>query len=311
MLKLFVVLAAGIALGRLLSGRCLGFVPRAVTATVWLLLFLLGVEVGADPAVTGSLATLGCTALVLCAGSVAGSIAAAWVLWRRVRRADGASEAAAAAPQACGADGGSTAAVLRGSLVIVGFFAAGCVAGAWRLVPFAATASQASGWVLCLLMGGVGVTLGHDRTLWERVRRLDRRLALLPLATAAGTLLGAALLSPLLRGVSLTDALAVGSGFAYYSLSSVFIADLRSVELGTVALLCNILRELFTLLFAPLVARRFGPLAAVSIGGATTMDTTLPIVARAAGPQFVVVAIFHGCVLDFSVPWLVTLFCSL
>ena len=100
MLKLFVVLAAGIALGRLLSGRRLGFVPRAVTATVWLLLFLLGVEVGADPAVTGSLATLGCTALVLCAGSVAGSIAAAWALWRRVRRADGASEAAAAAPQA-------------------------------------------------------------------------------------------------------------------------------------------------------------------------------------------------------------------
>ena len=37
MLKLFVVLAAGIALGRLLSGRRLGFVPRAVTATVWLL----------------------------------------------------------------------------------------------------------------------------------------------------------------------------------------------------------------------------------------------------------------------------------
>lgn len=310
MLKLFVVLAAGVALGRLLSGRRLGFVPRAVTATVWLLLFLLGVEVGADPAVTGSLATLGCTALVLCAGSVAGSIAAAWALWRRVRRTGGASEAAAA-PQACGADGGSTAAVLRGSMVIVGFFAAGCVAGAWRLVPFAATASQASGWVLCLLMGGVGVTLGHDRRLWERVRRLDRRLALLPLATAAGTLLGAALLAPLLRGVSLPDALAVGSGFAYYSLSSVFIADLRSVELGTVALLCNILRELFTLLFAPLVARRFGPLAAVSIGGATTMDTTLPIVARAAGPQFVVVAIFHGCVLDFSVPWLVTLFCSL
>ena len=41
MLKLFVVLTAGIALGRLLSGRRLGFVPRAVTATVWLLLFLL------------------------------------------------------------------------------------------------------------------------------------------------------------------------------------------------------------------------------------------------------------------------------
>ena len=81
--------------------------------------------------------------------------------------------------------------------------------------------------------------------------------------------------------------------------------------LATVALLCNILRELFTLLAAPMVARCFGPLAAVSIGGATTFDTTLPIITRAAGRPYAVVSIFHGCALDFSVPFLVTLFCSL
>ena len=40
------------------------------------------------------------------------------------------------------------------------------------------------------------------------------------------------------------------------------------------------------------------------------MDTTLPIITRTAGQQFVVVSIFHGFVVDFSVPFLVTLFCS-
>ena len=104
---------------------------------------------------------------------------------------------------------------------------------------------------------------------------------------------------------------AVGAGFGYYSLSSIFISELRSIELGTVALLCNVLRELFTLLAAPWVAGRFGPLAAISSGGATTFDTTLPILTRVAGPQYAVVAIFHGCVTDFSVPFLVTFFCSI
>ena len=168
-----------------------------------------------------------------------------------------------------------------------------------------------SAYVLYALMFCVGVTLGNDRTLAERVRRLDPRLALLPVATAVGTLAGAALAAPLLGGWSLTDSLAVGAGFGYYSLSSIFISELRSVELGTVALLCNVLRELFTLLAAPWVAGRFGPLAAISSGGATTFDTTLPILTRVAGPQYAVVAIFHGCVTDFSVPFLVTFFCSI
>ena len=77
------------------------------------------------------------------------------------------------------------------------------------------------------------------------------------------------------------------------------------------ALLANISREILTLLAAPLLVRWFGNLAPISAGGATTMDTTLPIITRTAGQQFVVVSIFHGFVVDFSVPFLVTLFCSI
>ena len=68
---------------------------------------------------------------------------------------------------------------------------------------------------------------------------------------------------------------------------------------------------ILTLLAAPLLVRWFGNLAPISAGGATTMDTTLPIITRTAGQQFVVVSIFHGFVVDFSVPFLVTLFCSI
>ena len=305
MLVIFAVIIGGIATGRLLIGRRLAFVQRLITVIIWALLFLLGVEVGGDPAVVGSLATLGAAALAIFAFSVAGSIFAAWLLWRRIRgRAvpgdDG--EADAEAPV-------STWTALSGSLVIVAFFAAGCVVGLFA--PLDPAGSRISAYVLYALMFCVGITLGNDRTLAGRVRRLDPRLALLPVATAVGTLAGAALAAPLLAQWSLADSLAVGAGFGYYSLSSIFIADLRGAELATIALLCNVMRELFTLLAAPLVARWCGPLAAVSIGGATTFDTTLPIITQAAGRPYAVVSVFHGCVLDFSVPFLVTLFCVL
>lgn len=305
MLVIFAVIIGGIATGRLLIGRRLAFVQRLITVIIWALLFLLGVEVGGDPAVVGSLATLGAAALAIFAFSVAGSIFAAWLLWRRIRgRAvpgdDG--EADAESPV-------STWTALCGSLVIVAFFAAGCVVGLFA--PLDPAGSRISAYVLYALMFCVGITLGNDRTLAGRVRRLDPRLALLPVATAVGTLAGAALAAPLLAQWSLADSLAVGAGFGYYSLSSIFIADLRGAELATIALLCNVMRELFTLLAAPLVARWCGPLAAVSIGGATTFDTTLPIITQAAGRPYAVVSVFHGCVLDFSVPFLVTLFCAL
>jgi uncharacterized membrane protein YbjE (DUF340 family) len=55
----------------------------------------------------------------------------------------------------------------------------------------------------------------------------------------------------------------------------------------------------------------FGPLAPISAGGATTMDTTLPIITRTSGQDFVILSLFHGFLVDFSVPFLVTFFCSL
>lgn len=323
MLVIFAVIIGGIVTGRLLSSWRLAFVSRTITVIIWLLLFLLGLEVGSDPAVMGGMATLGRTAFVIFAFSVAGSIGASWLLWRYVRRdaasrpfgeeVQGPGTVIAAGESVTTGTGPSLSmwGALRGSLVIVAFFVVGCMAGLFAVVPFDVAGSRASTYVLYALMYCVGITLGNDTSLAGRVRRLDPRLALLPLMTAVGTLAGAALSTPLLSPLVVGDTLAVGAGFGYYSLSSIFIADFRGAQLGTVALLCNVMREIFTLLAAPLVARWFGPLAAVSIGGATTFDTTLPVITQAAGKPYAVVSIFHGCMLDFSVPFLVTFFCTI
>jgi uncharacterized membrane protein YbjE (DUF340 family) len=94
-------------------------------------------------------------------------------------------------------------------------------------------------------------------------------------------------------------------------LSSIFITQYRGAELGTIALLANIFREILTLLCAPLLAKYFGKLAPISVGGATTMDTTLPIITRYSGKDLVFVAIIHGFIVDFTVPFFVTFFCTI
>lgn len=200
---------------------------------------------------------------------------------------------------------------MRGSLVIIGFFVVGTVAGVSGIAPSWLADGDISFWALCALMFFVGMSVGGDTEVLRSIRRVNPRLMLLPLVTVAGTLGGTAAAGAFMPHRSLPECMAVGSGFGYYSLSSIFITEYKGAELGTVALLANISRELITLLLAPLLARRFGPLAPIASGGATTMDTTLPIITRASGSAYVMLSVYHGFLVDFSVPFLVTFFCSL
>ena len=200
---------------------------------------------------------------------------------------------------------------MKGSLIIVGFFVLGALCGVYHLIPYDFTQIKLSFYALCALMFSVGVSVGNDPQTLRNFRSLNPRLIFLPVMTILGTLAGCAVVSLFLSHRSVTDCMAVGAGFGYYSLSSIFITEYKGPELGTIALLSNITREIITLLFAPLLVRWFGNLAPISAGGATTMDTTLPIITRYSGQSFVVVSIFHGFVVDFSVPFLVTLFCSI
>ena len=199
---------------------------------------------------------------------------------------------------------------MKGSLIIVGFFVLGIIVGLCDVIPDSFVNSDVSYYALCCLMFCVGISIGCDTSVLKSFKEVNPRLMMLPIMTILGTLAGCAAVSILLGHRQLTDCLAIGSGFGYYSLSSIFITQYRGAELGTIALLANISREILTLLCAPLLAKYFGRLAPISVGGATTMDTTLPIITRYSGESFIIVSIFHSFCVDFSVPFLVTFFCS-
>lgn len=200
---------------------------------------------------------------------------------------------------------------MRGSLIILSFFATGLLLGVFRWLPESFPVSDISFYVLCALMFSVGFSIGNDKDTVKKFKSLSPRLLLLPVMTVTGTYAGVIAVSFFFKESTLAESLAVSSGFGYYSLSSILITQYKGVELGAVALLANIIREIFTLLFAPWMVKYFGKLAPISSGGATTMDTTFPIIIKNSGKEFSIVSIYHGFIMDFSVPFLVTFFCGM
>lgn len=200
---------------------------------------------------------------------------------------------------------------MKSSIIIVSFFVAGVLLGRLVEIPALLIAEEPTLYALYVLMFLVGISIGSDTKALEALKHQNFKIVLVPLATIVGTLAGSALISLAMSGKSLTDCLAVGSGFGYYSLSTIFITQYKGAELGTIALVSNILRELIALLAAPLLMRYFGKLAPISVGGATTADTTLPIITKFCGKEFVIISIVHGITVDLSVPFLVTFFCTI
>ena len=165
----------------------------------------------------------------------------------------------------------------------------------------------------------LGINLGSNRNLRQFVLSLNFRTLLVPLATVSGTLLFSAIGGFLLSRWSIFDCMAVGSGFSYYSVSSILITQIKSpsigvqlaTELGTIALLSNIFREMMALLGAPLIRKYFGQLAPISAAGVNSMDVLLPSITRYSGKDMIPLAIFHGILIDMSVPVFVSFFCNL
>jgi uncharacterized membrane protein YbjE (DUF340 family) len=190
-----------------------------------------------------------------------------------------------------------------GAVFAGGLAAWGGVLPAW-LTDASGGITTGALWLLLLV---VGFDIGRDRQAITRLATADRLAFLVPVGTIIGTLAGglaAAALSPLV----VRDALAVAAGFGWYSLSAVIIAKDRGADLGAVAFLANVFRETLAIVLIPIVARRLGPFAAIAPGGATTMDTTLPIIERYAGPEAALAGFVNGFVLSALVPVLVPLF---
>ncbi len=193
------------------------------------------------------------------------------------------------------------------SALFAGAVIAGLVLGAWLRVPLDSLEQWASGLLyLLLLLVGMQLRCGDISLKSVLLNRQGFRVALLVIisAWAGGALAGWWLDLPLYQ------ALALASGFGWYSLSGILVGDQLGPVLGSTAFLLDLGRELLAIVLIPLLVRRSAA-AAIGLGGATSLDFTLPVIERCGGVRCVPVAVSSGFILSLAVPVLIPLFLGL
>ena len=75
------IMLTGMLLGFLLRKQSLSVIHRIITLLIWLLLFLLGIDVGSNEKIINGIHTLGLEALIITVAAILGSVTAAWGLW--------------------------------------------------------------------------------------------------------------------------------------------------------------------------------------------------------------------------------------
>jgi uncharacterized membrane protein YbjE (DUF340 family) len=160
-----------------------------------------------------------------------------------------------------------------------------------------------SWWLLLLFMFLIGLDLAYTpiNRSW-----LNWKILLVPLGCILGSLFGAYLSYLLLDSLSLTDALLFSQGYGFYSMSGIVISELKGAELGSIALINDLFREIFAILLMYCIGWRY-PRAAISSAGATAMDVTLPMVKQACGNDFIPHAMVSGFILSVIAPIAVSL----
>lgn len=156
-----------------------------------------------------------------------------------------------------------------------------------------------------------GIEIGSNRGILKRICNLHSALLALaiPLAVACGSICGALLLGHI-AGLSAYDSLLVGGGLGWYSFSSVVITAMYSTEIGTVAFLANMMREISGFFLIPFLVRVHKFLA-LAPSGAATMDSGLPVVIKYTNLHVGMYSFINGLVLTLIVPVLISWLLSL
>ena len=157
---------------------------------------------------------------------------------------------------------------------------------------------------LVLLLFVMGFVFGADREAVVRLKKAGLRIFVVPFAIALGSIVGG-FVGGYLLGISVVGSMAIAAGFGWYTLAGPLVGQLFGAGLGALGFMVNFLRELLTIATIPLTAKadRYLP---VAFGGATTMDTTLPIIVKYCGPEVMIIAFSSGFALSLIAPFTIT-----
>lgn len=289
------VMLLGVLAGRFFPAAHKSKNEKLQLACTLALIFAMGVSLGGSGRFFADLAFIGGQSLLFCLVPTAGSIAAVYLLSRRFM--DGGAPGAEQGPKrAVPAAGDPMVFLAAGSL------AAGLAGGAWPVsASFLVPLSAYSDGLLLLLMLSVGVSVGMRRGLLTIIRHYHVKILVIPAGIIAGSLAGGALLA-LTTDWPLGPALSVAGGLGWYSLSGAAVSRLAGPEIGSIAFLASLLRELFSFFLIPFLARGLNGWTAIAPAAATSEDTTLPMLIRYTNEETAVFAVVNGILCSAAVP---------
>ena len=156
---------------------------------------------------------------------------------------------------------------------------------------------------LYLLLFFIGIDIGKNDNILNDLKKLNKKVLFLPFITIVSSLAGGAVASILLS-LSMGESVAISAGMGWYSFSAIELSKV-SVELGGIAFLANIFRELLAIFLIPIIAKKIGSFESVSVAGATAMDSVLPIINRSNPAEISIISFYSGLVISIIVPILI------
>ncbi|MEM3770025.1 MAG: lysine exporter LysO family protein [Candidatus Bathyarchaeia archaeon] len=157
---------------------------------------------------------------------------------------------------------------------------------------------------LIVLLFLMGLLFAVDEKAVAKMRQAKFKILVFPLAVALGSIIGGLVGGTILR-INIFASMGVCAGYGWYTLAGPLAGQLFGLEWGALGFTVNLLRELVTIVFASLAAKldRYAPIA---MGGATAMDTTLPIIVRYCGQDTLITAFSSGFILTMAAPFTIT-----
>ena len=170
--------------------------------------------------------------------------------------------------------------------------------------------SEHSNIVLYLLMFSVGISIGMNDGILQKIKDYHIRIFIIPIGVIIGSLLGGLLCSAILK-MPARYAAAVTCGMGWYSLAGATISKLVGAELGSIAFLSNLMREIFSFFIIPFLATHLNYYTCIAPAGATSEDTTLPVMLKYTDEETVVLSVLNGMICSFFVPIIISFFLNL
>ena len=311
-MEILAVMVAGVLVGAtVFPARLKGLNEKLTLVATALLIFSMGVLLAGRDSFLEELGAVGWASVLFCLVPVAFSTAAVYGLTNLflsdiARRPPGPRVAAA---QGGGAPGEPAS---RGEAVMiaaaVGALALGVAYGLAGVplapVDFVADHSDA---VLFALMFLVGISVGGSRGLLGKLRQYHVRVLIVPVGIVIGSVAGGLVCAPL-AGMSLPEGAAVASGLGWYSLAGVMMTDIAGAQVGSITFLANLLRELVSFFSIPWIAKHLNYPTCIAPAGATSEDTTLPMLVRCTNGETVVLSVLNGVICSALVPVLIEAF---